>query len=87
MQVTNSGGNEVMASTAVATVIKMIESLPEDAQGQVVEHLRDYLEEMKDDAKWDNAFKKTQPQLVAAARRAKKEIAEGRAKPLNRRDL
>jgi len=39
-----------MASTAVATVIKMIESLPEDAQDQVVEHLRDYLEEMKDDA-------------------------------------
>jgi len=76
-----------MASTAVATVIKMIESLPEDAQGQVVEHLRDYLEEMKDDAKWDNAFKKTQPQLVAAARRAKRDVAEGRAKPLNRRDL
>ena len=76
-----------MASTAVATVIKMIESLPEDAQDQVVEHLRDYLEEMKDDAKWDNAFKRAQPQLVAAARRAKKEIADGRAKPLNRRDL
>jgi tRNA uridine 5-carbamoylmethylation protein Kti12 len=76
-----------MASTAVATVIKMIESLPEDAQDQVVEHLRDYLEEMKDDAKWDSAFKKTQPQLVAAARRAKKEIADGRSKPLNRRDL
>ena len=76
-----------MASTAVTTVIKMIESLPEDAQDQVVEHLRDYIEEMKDDAKWDNAFKKTQPQLVAAARRAKKEIADGRSKPLNRRDL
>lgn len=76
-----------MASTAIATVIKMIESLPEDAQGQVVEHLRDYLEEMKDEAKWDNAFRKTQPQLAAAARRAKRQIAEGRAKPLNRRDL
>jgi gamma-glutamyl:cysteine ligase YbdK (ATP-grasp superfamily) len=76
-----------MASTAIATVMKMIESLPEDAQDQVVEHLRDYLEEMKDDSKWANAFKKTQPQLIAAARRAKREIAEGRAKPLNRRDL
>jgi hypothetical protein len=76
-----------MASAAVATVIKMIESLPEDAQDQVVEHLRDYLEDVKDDVKWDSAFKKTRPQLVAAARRAKREIAEGRAKPLNRRDL
>jgi len=76
-----------MASTAVATVMKMIESLPADAQERVVEHLRDYLEDMKDDAKWDHAFKKTQPQLVAAARRAKREIADGRAKPLNRKDL
>jgi len=28
-------------------------------------------------------FKKTQPQLVAAARRAKREIAEGLAKPMD----
>jgi hypothetical protein len=76
-----------MASTAIATVIKMIESLPEDAQDQVVEHLRDYLEEMRDDSKWANAFKKTQPQLIASARRAKREIADGRAKPLNHKDL
>jgi len=76
-----------MASAAVATVVKMIESLPEDAQDQVVEHLRDYLEEMRNDSKWENTFKKTQSQLIAAARRAKKEIADGHAKPLNRRDL
>jgi hypothetical protein len=76
-----------MASTAIATVVKMIESLPEDAQDQVVEHLRDYLAEMRDDSKWEDTFKKTQPQLLAAARRAKKEIADGQAKPLNHRDL
>ena len=76
-----------MASTAVATAVKMIESLPEDAQDQVVEHLRDYPEDLRDDSKWENTFKKTQPQLMAAARRAKKEIADGHARPLNRRDL
>jgi len=76
-----------MASTAVATVVKMIESLPKDAQDQVVKHLRDYLKDLRDDSKWENTFKKTQPQLMAAARRAKKEIADGHAKPLNRRDL
>ena len=36
-----------MASTAIATVIKMIESLPEDAQDQVVEHLRDPQKELE----------------------------------------
>ena len=76
-----------MASTAIATVVKMIESLPEDAQDQVVEHLRDYLAEMRDDSKWEDTFRKTQSQLLAAARRAKKEIADGHAKPLNHRDL
>jgi hypothetical protein len=76
-----------MASTATATVIKMIESLPEETQDLVVEHLRDYLMEMQDDAKWNEAFKKTQPQLIAAAQRAKKEIAGGLAKPLKHTDL
>ena len=76
-----------MASTAIATVVKMMETLPEDAQDQVVEHLRDYLEEVKDNAKWDNMFKKKQSQLIAAARRARKEMAEGRAKPLNHSEL
>ena len=83
----SSKEGQAMASTAIATVVKMMESLPEDAQDQVVKHLRDYLEETRDNAKWDNTFNKTQPQLIAAARRAKKEIAEGRAKPLNHSEL
>ena len=40
-----------MTSTALATVMKMMESLPEDAQNQVVERLRDYLENPRDLAK------------------------------------
>jgi hypothetical protein len=72
-----------MSSTAIATVIKMIESLPEPAQEQVVEHLRDYLADLQDELEWDLSFKKTQAQLVAAARRAKQEIAEGQAEPLD----
>lgn len=72
-----------MASTAVATVMKMMESLPEPVQDQVVEHLREYLEDLQDELRWDNLFKRTQPQLVAAARRAKREIAEGHAEPMD----
>jgi hypothetical protein len=68
-----------MSSTAIATVIKMMESLPEKAQDQVVEHLREYLADLQDELQWDTLFQRTQPQLIAAAQRAKKEIAEGRA--------
>ena len=72
-----------MSSTATATVIRMLESLPENMQDQVAEHLRDYIEDLQDEIDWDTSFKKTQKQLVAAARHARKEIAEGRAKPMD----
>jgi len=72
-----------MSSAAIVTVVKMMESLPENAQDQVVEHLREYLEDMQDEMQWDALFKKTQPQLVAAARRARQEMAQGHAKPLD----
>jgi hypothetical protein len=76
-----------MLSTAVATVIKMIESLPEVAQDQVVEHLQEYIQDLRDESLWDVSFKKTQPQLMAAARRARQEIAGGQAKPLDLNQL
>jgi hypothetical protein len=76
-----------MSSTAITTVTKMLESLPETAQAQVVEHLRDYIEDLRDELEWDALFSKTQPQLVTAAKRAKQEVAEGRAKPLDENQL
>jgi len=61
----------------------MLESLPEPAQDQVVAHLRDYLEDLQDELQWNILFKRTQPQLIAAARRARQEIAQGLAKPMD----
>jgi hypothetical protein len=79
---------ETMSSTAaIATVIKMLESLPETAQARVVEHLQEYIEDLRDELQWDALFAKTQPQLVSAAKRAEQEIAEGRAKPLDEKQL
>ncbi len=72
-----------MSSTAVATIVKMIEALPEPTQNQVVEHLREYLEDIRDERRWDETFAKTQAQLAAAARRAKEQIADGQAKPMD----
>ncbi len=72
-----------MVSTAIATVVKMLETLPEATQAQVLEHLREYIAEMQDDAEWDIQFQRTQKQLVAAARQAKQEIATGLAEPLD----
>jgi hypothetical protein len=72
-----------MSAEAIATLVKMLESLPETAQGQVVEHLREYIEDLRDESRWDLSFEKTKTQLAAAGKRAKQEIAEGRAKPMD----
>ena len=61
----------------------MMESLQESARQQVVDHLREYFEEVQDELRWDAVFEKTQPQLIAVARRAKREIASGQARPMD----
>ena len=62
-------------------------SLPEPAQDQTVAHLREYLADLQDEVRWDTLFKETQPQLIAAARRARQEIAQGVAKPMDYEQL
>lgn len=72
-----------MTSTAIMTATKMMEMLPEEAQNQAVEHLRNYIADMQDEQEWDKLFKKTQNQLIAAAKQARKEIAEGRSEKMD----
>ncbi|MBC7249284.1 MAG: hypothetical protein H5T62_03290 [Anaerolineae bacterium] len=72
-----------MPSTAIVTVEKMLESLPEEVQERVVEHLREYILDLQDELQWDALFKRTQDKLAAAARRAQKEIAAGKAEPMD----
>lgn len=38
-----------MESNAINTVVKMLESLPENLQNQVIEHLREYITEIKEE--------------------------------------
>lgn len=76
-----------MASPSITTIVTMIESLPNEVQDQVAEHLREYIQDLQAEIQWNSAFQKTQSQLIAAARRAKQEMAEGKAMPLNYDEL
>lgn len=71
----------------INTVVKMMETLSETAQNRVVNHLREYIEEIKDEIQWDMKFKSSQDQLIAAARHAKQEIKEGQSKPMEDEQL
>jgi len=58
----------------MATMTKMLESLPEQIQERALEHMREYIEDIRDESKWDASFTRTQSKLVAATRQARKEI-------------
>jgi hypothetical protein len=71
------------SSTAITTVITMMETLPEPLQILVVEHLKEYLADLQDEWQWDRSFQQTQTSLSEASRRAKQERADGLATPMD----
>ena len=71
--------NTRIMSKATETAVKMIESLPESAQEKVVEELRALVEDVREEAKWDDLIERKKKGLVAAARKAREEIAAGKA--------
>ena len=72
-----------MSTASVTTVTKMLESLPGPLQERVMEHLQEYIEDLRDEFRWDVQFHNSQSQLAAAARDARKQIAEGLAEPMD----
>lgn len=80
---TGQMSDEQTPTPAIATVTKMLEPLPGPVQERVVEHLREYLLDMDDEAEWSALVDRTQPQLIEAAQQARREIAEGLAEPLD----
>lgn len=56
----------------------MIESLPDDKQERIMEHLRKYIADLEDENRWDILFKDTQSELSSIAEGVRKEIAEGK---------
>ena len=72
-----------MVTPAITTIVKMMETLPEETQAQVVEHLREWLLDMEDESTWDESFARTQNGLYEAAQNARKQAAEGKAEPMD----
>ena len=71
-----------MVSEAAVTITKMLETLPVQLEDKVVEHLKEYIEDLRDEALWADSFARTQNSLIDAAKQVRKEISEGKAKTL-----
>ncbi len=72
-----------MTSATAETMAKMVEQLPRGLQDRVLEHLREYIEDIREEMKWDESFSKSQDKLIAAAQQARKEISEGKSVPMD----
>jgi hypothetical protein len=72
-----------MATPTIATILKMIEDLPEPLQKQIADHLREYIADLEDEEKWDALFSGSQENLAQATRDAARQIAEGKAQPMD----
>jgi hypothetical protein len=68
-----------MTSPAITKIVKMVESLSDDLQERVAEHIREFIADLEDEKRWNDSFERTQNKLVAAARQARYEIAVGQS--------
>jgi hypothetical protein len=76
-----------MPTSAGVTMMKMIEALPESLQERALEHMQQYIGDIRDELKWSDAFGNSQSKLIAAARHAREEISRGKATTMNVEDL
>ena len=51
--------------------------------GQIIEHLREYIADLEDELEWDKSFQTTQNKLVEVTRLAKQQIAQGKAQAMD----
>lgn len=72
-----------MSNATIQTLTKMLESLPDSVQDRAIEHLRDYLEEITDEIRWDESFVRTPETLAEAARFARRQFKEGKTEPFD----
>lgn len=72
-----------MTTTAINTVVKLMETLPETTQNLIAEQLPEFLADLQDEMRWDATFAKNQSQLIQQARLAKQQIAAGKAQVLD----
>lgn len=72
-----------MPTATIETAIKMLETLPPPTEEQAVEHLREYIEDLRDEAKWNAQFDRHSTKLSNAAAKARKEVAEGKSLPMD----
>lgn len=64
-----------MSFSNVAILTRKLERLPEEVRERVAGYLSEHFEEIRDEIRWDEQFKKSSNKLAKMARQARKEIS------------
>ena len=72
-----------MTTATTETIVKILNTLPEALQDRVLDHLYEYLQDIREEEQWQKSFSRSQDKLAAAAKKARAEIAEGNASPFD----
>ncbi len=72
-----------MSFSNVTILTRKLESLPEEVRERAAGYLSEHFDEIRDEARWDEQFKKSSNKLAEMARQARKEIAEGKAEKMD----
>lgn len=72
-----------MSNNSVVTLTKMLEGLPQSVQDRAIEHLREYLDEITEEIRWDESFATSSDKLSLAARRAREQFKAGNTEPFD----
>jgi hypothetical protein len=76
-----------MSNPAITTAVKMLETLPQTTQSQVVEHLREYIAVLRDELEWEQQFERSQERLQQVGQQVRAQLAAGQTQPLDLQQL
>jgi len=72
-----------MSFPNVTILTRKLESLPEEVREQVAAYSSEHFEEIRDEIRWDEQFKKSSTKLEQMARQARVEVTEGKAEAMD----
>ncbi len=76
-----------MSFSNVTILYKKLESQPEELREKIAQYITEHFEDIKDELRWDDSFKKTSSKLAKIAREVRKEIGEGKAVEMDYKKL
>jgi hypothetical protein len=69
------------------TITEMINSLPLAIQERILEDVQEIVADAIDESDWQIKFERKQEKLMMAARRVRRQVAAGKAKPIDHSKL